>query len=70
MSTIDYTPYKLRDWFYTLYRNNFWANLSRNSSAINLLEQNPERINWYNLSKNPKVIHLLEQNLEKIYWFW
>ena len=68
MSTIDYTPYKILDWFYTPYRNNFWGNLSRNSSAIHLLEQNPERVNWYILSKNPKAIHLLEQNPDKIVW--
>ena len=43
-----------------------WSMLSRNSNAIHLLEQNPEKINWDTLSENPNAIRLLEKYPEKI----
>ena len=68
MYPIDYTPYKLRDWIYTPYIKEFWANVSRNCNSISFLEQNPDKIDWEWLSENPKAIHLLEQNQDKIDW--
>lgn len=44
-----------------------WNYLSMNSEAIDLLEQNLDKINWY-LSGNPNAIYLLSQNLDKIDW--
>ena len=60
--------YKLRDWI-DINRIN-WNFLPRNEHpyAIDLLLQNPEKIDWINLSANPKAIHLLEQNPDKIHW--
>ena len=68
MYTIDYTPYKLRDWLYSEHICKFWECLSINPNAIHLLEQNQDKIDWNNLSKNPNAIHLLEQNKDKINW--
>ncbi len=68
MYAIDYTPYKLRDWIYTPYIKEFWANVSRNCNSISFLEQNLDKIDWEWLSENPKAIHLLEQNQDKIDW--
>jgi hypothetical protein len=45
-----------------------WDYLSRNPNAIDILEQNLDKVNWYGLSENPNAIHLLEQNLDKIKW--
>lgn len=49
-----------------------WDELSHNSSqfAINLLENNPQKINWNYLSYNshPRAISWLEQNPHKINW--
>ena len=47
MYTIDYTPYKLRDWI-PLDKIN-WGGLSQNPRAIELLEQNQNKIDWYKL---------------------
>ena len=46
-----------------------WYLLSENPNAINLLEQNLDKIIWQYLSGNPNAIHLLEQNLYKIDWY-
>ena len=54
----------LRNWIHV--KNLNWIYLSENPSAIQLLEENPDKINWENLSGNPNAIHLLEQNLDKI----
>ncbi len=45
-----------------------WTCLSLNTSdrAIELLEQNPDKIHWYNLSSNPNAIHILKKNIDKI----
>ena len=45
-----------------------WYELSRNPSAIPLLEQYPEKINWNALSSNPNAIELLEKYPDKINW--
>ena len=45
-----------------------WDELSGNSNAIHLLEQNLDKIYWDILSKNPNAIELLEQKLDKINW--
>jgi hypothetical protein len=44
------------------------CHMSRNTTDMNFLEQNPEKINWYALSENPNAIHLLEKNQNKIDW--
>jgi hypothetical protein len=41
-----------------------WKNLSLNYNAIELLEQNKDKIN--NLSMNPSAIELLKQNKDEI----
>jgi hypothetical protein len=43
-----------------------WNYLSKNSSAIPLLEQNFDNIDWDFLSLNPNAIHILEKNLDNI----
>ena len=42
--------------------------LSANPNAINLLEQNTDKIEWEWLAKNTNGIKLLEQNEDKIHW--
>jgi len=42
--------------------------LSQNLNAIQLLEQNINKVSWLFLSENPGAIHLLEQNINKINW--
>lgn len=44
--------------------------LSENAGAVDLLEENPDKIVWASLCKNsnPKALSLLEKNLEKIDW--
>ena len=69
MSTLDYIPYKLRDWIHKfLFLDNFWQKLCLNSNAVDLLEQNQDKIDWNWLSLNPNAIYLLEQNQDKIDW--
>jgi hypothetical protein len=46
----------------------YWDNLSGNLNAIELLKENPKKINWDNLSGNINAIELLKENLEKINW--
>jgi len=43
-----------------------WDNLSRNTDdeAIELLEENYDKINWQILSSNPNAIHLLEERVK------
>ena len=57
---------KLRDWVPKEKIDWWW--LSKNTSAIHLLEQHPDKIHWPCLSENPSAIHLLEQNPDKINW--
>ena len=46
-------PMCLLDW---IDKDNLnWDCLSRNINAIQLLRENPDKINWYNLSKNPSI---------------
>ena len=44
--------------------------MSCNPCAINLLKENPDKINWYWLSGNPCAINLLKENPDKIDWPW
>ena len=46
-----------------------WKEISRNPSAIFLLEDNPDKISWRRLSENPNAIHLLNANPDKIDWY-
>jgi hypothetical protein len=45
-----------------------WDILSANPNAIDLLENNQDKINWYMLCINPNAIDLLDDNKNKIYW--
>ena len=49
---------------------NSWCCLSRNPCAIELLKENPNKLNWDYLSLNPckEAIELLKQNRDKINW--
>ncbi len=46
-----------------------WEILSENKNAIELLKENPNKINWENLSSNENGINILKENQEKINWF-
>ena len=46
----------------------YWEELSANSAAIRLLEQNLDKICWSMLSQNSAAIHLLKNNLDKVDW--
>ena len=42
--------------------------MSKNPTAIALLEKNQDKIDWNSLALNPNAIHLLEANQDKIIW--
>ena len=48
-----------------------WTQLSQNPNAIELLKENPLKINWHYLSFNPnaEAIALLKENPLKIDWY-
>ena len=50
--------WKLRDWVDVEKLD--WMMLSYNKNAIQLLEENPEKINWENLSENEITIDFLK----------
>ena len=43
-----------------------WANLSSNPEAIEILEENINKIDWYYILKNPAALHLIKGNEDKI----
>jgi len=45
-----------------------WLSSNPNVEAIQILEQNQDKIDWEFLSLNPNAIQLLEQNQDKIDW--
>jgi hypothetical protein len=45
-----------------------WEQLSKNLSAIHILEKNLDKADWAQLSANPNAIHILEQKLDKVNW--
>ena len=45
-----------------------WENLSRNPSAIKLIERNLEKINWDIVSTNKKAVNLLKPRAMDGYW--
>ena len=47
-----------------------WDILSANPNAINLLENNLDKIDWNYLSVNPNAMDLFENNQDKINWSW
>jgi hypothetical protein len=49
-----------------------WSYLAKNSSAMDVLEENPEHIEWSYLSSNTsdRAIDLLYENPDKIDWYW
>ena len=63
---MNYKVYTLLDWIDI--KNLKFNYLSSNPNAINLLEQNQDKINWDNLSLNLNAIELLEKNQDKINW--
>jgi hypothetical protein len=46
-----------------------WYLLSQNPNAIDIIEQNMDKVDWLGLSLNTNAIHLLEQNLDKVNWW-
>jgi hypothetical protein len=42
-----------------------WSNLSRNPTAISLLEQNQDKIYWNSLSLNPSIFEPDYQSMSK-----
>jgi len=58
--------WKLRDWIDESKLNCEW--LLSNPNAIELQEENQDKINWIRLSLNPNAIDLLEKNPDKIDW--
>ena len=66
MYTIDYTPYKLRDWISI--HNLHWVNLSSNPRAISLLEKNYDNIDWRVLAGNCNAMDLIKKNIHNFYW--
>jgi len=46
-----------------------WNNLSANINAIDLLENNQDKIDWESLCLNPNAINLLKENQNKIDWY-
>lgn len=42
--------------------------LSANPNAVEILEENPSKINWCVLSLNPKSMVILNHNIEKVNW--
>ena len=45
-----------------------WYNLSKNISAIDILEHNIDKLNWSNLCTNINAIHIIEKHKDKIDW--
>ena len=43
--------------------------MSKNPNAINLLNENKDKIDWSSLSCNYNAINLLKDNIDKINWF-
>lgn len=52
----------------SLLDNQGWYDLSANSNAIHILEQNIDKINWVGLSSNINGIDILKKNKHKIHW--
>lgn len=48
----------------------FWSNISENPAAIDILKENPDKMNWVHLCLNtsPDAIKMLEANQDKIHW--
>jgi hypothetical protein len=45
-----------------------WFELSQNTNAIPILEQNLDTVNCSVLYKNPHAIPILEKNLDRVDW--
>jgi hypothetical protein len=45
-----------------------WKVLSLDENAIDILENNIDKIEWKELSANKNAIHILEKNIDKINW--
>ena len=44
--------------------------LSHNECAIDILEQNQDKIDWWWICLNPAAVHLLEERQEEIEWYF
>lgn len=55
----------LRENLHNFHREH-WENLSANPEAIELLEENIDKIDWYYILKNPAALHLIKGNEDKI----
>ena len=58
--TSSFSFYKLSQWLNI--NKPVWARLSCNPSAIQLLEQNPDKIDWYMLPYNENRFHPKHMN--------
>ena len=45
-----------------------WHALSKNKYAINILEENIDKIDWKRLSLNQNASRIIEQNMDKVDW--
>ena len=68
--TIFKIKYKLKDWIPP--KKLDWKYLSANPNAIELLKENPQKINWEGLSANSSqyAIEMLKAYPKKIDWFY
>lgn len=55
----------LRENIHNFHREH-WTNLSANPEAIEILEENVDKIDWYYIPKNPAALHLIKGNEDKI----
>jgi hypothetical protein len=50
------------------HKNPYWNYICQNSSLIELIKQNPDKIQWDALSRNPAAVSILKENPDKISW--
>jgi len=63
------TKRNLKICYIIIFHNYLYSNGSIvGNDAIQLLKDNPNKINWKNLSKNKNAIELLKKNPDKIDW--
>ncbi len=53
---------------YIIKNNSYWIKMSINPEAIQIIEQNLDKVDWTGLSLNSAANHILEKNLDKINW--
>lgn len=57
-------------WYYDVTPNPYWAALSTNAAAIDVLLDHPEKINWFKFCENtaPEAIAMIEDDFERHDW--